>query len=126
MCFFVSRMWVNDPDTERNVSQTESKRTPHNATESPQRVFSVMAYKDTPANKNATGAALAVFLHHLLRTVFKCRLNAFYIGGYFTAFNFGRRQKKSVTDKTTYQRHTKNPSLSKPELRIFNGPLNGF
>ncbi|EAA2983708.1 hypothetical protein DNY73_19540 [Salmonella enterica subsp. diarizonae] len=53
-----------------------------------------MAYKDTPANKNATGATLAVFLRHLLRTVFKCRLNAFYIGGYFTAFNFGRRPKK--------------------------------
>lgn len=60
-----------------------NKNEPHTTHRKPRRVFSVTAYKDTTENKNATGAALAVFLRHLLRTVFKCRLNAFYIGDYF-------------------------------------------
>ncbi|ECJ5907107.1 hypothetical protein FNI26_23745 [Salmonella enterica subsp. diarizonae] len=86
-----------------------NKNEPHTTPQKAPARFSVTAYKDTSANKNATGAALAVFLLHLLRTVFKCRLNAFYIGGYFAALNFGRRPKKLATDKTTCQRHTKTP-----------------
>ncbi|EDI0467690.1 hypothetical protein CC761_25375 [Salmonella enterica subsp. enterica serovar Newport] len=72
-----------------------NKNEPHTTPQKAPARFSVTAYKDTSANKNATGAALAVFLLHLLRTVFKCRLNAFYIGGYFAALNFGRRPKKN-------------------------------
>ncbi|EBV5765393.1 hypothetical protein S777_23270 [Salmonella enterica subsp. enterica serovar Hvittingfoss] len=55
-----------------------NKNEPHTTPQKAPGAFLVSRHTKTPPeNKNATGAALAVFLNHLLRTVFKCRLNPF-------------------------------------------------